>query len=393
MTWDVWGILARWQGTAGMQIRGNQMQRYASRLLLSLALAGLLAGCGEEPADVPEQIRPIRTFTVTEVASGQMRRFSGIVEASDSSSLSFQVGGTVLEVLVNQGDQVTQGQVLAELDREPYELNVKAAEAELERARAFESQKIAEFERQRTLYEQGWVARVRFDNAERDYRSARSQVSYAVARLNLAKRDLGNTTLVAPFDGTISARSVDPFVEVPVGRELFQIDAVGGFEVAFGVPETSISQIVLGTPATAVFPQFASPVEAFVTEVGSAVGAGSTFPVKAALLEPPPGIRSGMTAEVSLLLAREDESQIGYLVPLTAIAAGNDTGGGFVFVYDFETSTVRRTAIEPAATLQSNMIAVKGVSAGEILASAGVNFLIDGQRVELLEPAASATGS
>jgi len=109
------------------------MQRYASRFLLSLASAGLLAACGEEPADVPEQIRPIRTFTVTEVASGQMRRFSGVVEASDSSSLSFQVGGTVLEVLVNQGDQVTQGQVLAELDREPYELNVKAAEADLER--------------------------------------------------------------------------------------------------------------------------------------------------------------------------------------------------------------------------------------------------------------------
>ncbi len=369
------------------------MQRFAGRFLLSLASAGFLAACGEEPADVPEQIRPIRTFTVTEVASGQMRRFSGVVEASESSSLSFQVSGTVLEVLVNQGDQVTQGQVLAQLDQEPYELNVKAAEAELEQARAFESQKIAEFERQRTLYEQGWVARVRFDNAERDYRAARSQVSYAVARLNLAKRDLDNTTLVAPFDGAISARSIDPFVEVPVGRELFQIDAVGGFEVAFGVPETSISQIVLGTPATAVFPQFASPIEAFVTEVGSAAGAGNTFPVKAALLEPPPSIRSGMTAEVSLLLAREDESQIGYLVPLTAIAPGNETGGGFVFVYDFETSTVRRTAVEPATALQSNMIAVKGVSAGEILASAGVNFLVDGQRVELLEPAAAATGS
>ncbi len=368
------------------------MKRGANRLLLGLAILALLAACDEAPPELPESIRPIRTFTVTEVASGQSRRFSGTVEASDSSSLSFQVGGTVLEVLVNPGDRVTQGQALAVLDRDPYELNVKAAEADLEQARAFESQKFAEYERQRTLYEQGWIARARFDNAEREYLSARSRVSYSAARLNLAQRDLANTTLVAPFDGTISSRSIDPFVEVPAGRELFQLDATGGFEVAFGVPETSISQITLGTPATAVLPQFASPIEVIITEVGSAAGAGNTFPVRAALLEPPASLRSGMTAEVSMLLTREDESQVGYLVPLSAIAPGNDTGEGFVFIYDAETSTVRRTAVGAATTVPGNTIVVTGVSAGDVLASAGVNFLVDGQRVELLAPVAAAGG-
>ena len=84
---------------------------------LGFATAGLLSACGEEPPEIAEVVRPIRTFTVTEVASGQMRRFSGSIEASDSSSLSFQVGGNVLEVPVNQGDRVTAGDVLAELDQ------------------------------------------------------------------------------------------------------------------------------------------------------------------------------------------------------------------------------------------------------------------------------------
>ena len=367
------------------------MRLGANRILLSLALAVPLAACGEDPPPPVEQIRPIRTFTVTEVASGQVRRFSGVIEASDSSSLSFQVGGNVLEVLVNQGDQVTSGQRLAVLDQEPYQLDVKAAEADLEQARAVAGERKAEFGRQATLYEQGWVARARFDTAERDARSAETRVGYTVARLNLAQRDLRNTVLAAPFDGFISSRTIDPFVEVQAGQELFQIDAEGGFEAAIGVPETSISEITLGMPVTVNIPQLAEPLDAIITEIGSAAGRGNVFPVQAALVAPPPTIRTGMTAEASILLARQNE-EAGYLVPLSAVAAGDATNEGFVFVYDRETSTVKRTLVKAGTALEGNVLAVTGINAGDILASAGVNFLIDGQRVELLAPAVAAAG-
>ncbi len=89
------------------------MRLTAIRFFLCFSVAGLLTACEDEPPPVPEQVRPIRTFTVTDVASGQVRKFSGVIEASDSSSLSFQISGNVHEVLVNQGDQVTGGTVLA----------------------------------------------------------------------------------------------------------------------------------------------------------------------------------------------------------------------------------------------------------------------------------------
>ncbi len=367
------------------------MRQTATWTILGFAMVGTLAACGEEPPEIAEVVRPIRTFTVTEVASGQLRRFSGTIEASDSSILSFQVGGNVLEVRVNQGDRVTAGDVLAELDQEPYKLDVKAAEADLEQARAFLGERRAEFERQGTLYLQGWVARARFDTAERDYRSAESRVSHAVARLNLAERDLRNTTLVAPFDGFISSRTIDAFVEVQPGQEIFRIDAEGGFEAAFGVPETSIAQVALGMPATVIIPQFTAPIDALITEIGSAAGSGTTFPVKAALMEPP-DVRAGMTAEVSVLLGEEDGASAGYLIPLSAIAPGDNSNEGIVFVYDRETETVRRTVVEATQALEGNVIAVTGVGAGDMLASAGVNFLIDGQRVELMAPTADAGG-
>ncbi len=357
------------------------------RIFLGLGVAGLLAACEDAPPEVAEQARPIRVFTVTDVASGQVRKFTGVIEASDSSSLSFQVGGNVREVRVNQGDQVAAGQKLALLDQEPFQLNVQAAEADLQRARAELSQAKAEYDRQKTLYEQGWVARARFDNAERDYRAAASRVDYAVARLNLAQRDLRNTILTAPFDGFISARAVDPFVEVRAGQRLFQLDAEGGFEAAFGVPETAIAQVVLGMPATVTSPQLDGPLDALITEVGSAAGTGNTFPVKAALVAPPPVVRPGMTAEVTLLLAENDADSGYYLVPLSAVAPGEQSGEGFVFVYDRESSTVRRTLVKATQALTGNVVAVTGVTAGDVIATAGVNFLVDGQNVTLMAPA------
>lgn len=354
-------------------------------ILLVGALAGTLTACEAEPPAVPEQIRPLRTFTVTEVASGQVRRFSAVIQPGDTAQLSFQVGGNVREVRVNQGDHVAAGNVLAVLDQEPYRLDVRAAEADLARARAELANKRADFERQRTLYRQGWVARVRFDNAERDYRATSSRVDYTLARLELARRDLANTTLVAPFAGSIASRTVDPFVEVRAGQMVFQIDAEGGLEAEFGVPETVIGEIVLGMPVQVHTPQTAEPLAALITEIGSAAGAATVFPVRAALTEPPPSLRPGMTAEALLTLAH-GATDVGFFVPLSAIAAGEQPGEGVVFVYDPQTSTVNRRAVKSAQAARGNVVAVTGITIGERLASAGVSFLVDGQRVALLVP-------
>jgi RND family efflux transporter MFP subunit len=358
------------------------------RLLLSFALAAGLAACEREAPTVPEQVRAIRAFTVTDAANGQVRSFSGVIEASETSALSFQVGGNVHEVRVNQGDTVRAQQVLAILDTEPYRLNVQAAEAELARARADLAQARSDYERHQRLIAQRAVSQVQFEAARRNFQSAESQVDLATAKLNLARRDLRNTTLVAPFDGTIAERLVDPFVEVRAGQTVFRINASGGMQASIGVPETAIDQLVLGMPATVAVPQLPQPMEAHVSEIGTAAGTGNLFPVKAALDDPPPSIRAGMTAAVILRLP-QNEAAASYFVPLAAIAPGDRSGEGFVFVYDPQTSTVRRTPIRSAGPLIGNMVAVTGVSAGDVVASAGVVFLVDGQKVKLMEPAST----
>ena len=97
--------------------------------VLALVAAPLLSGCEEEQPDVVPQIRAIKTYTVTEVASGQTRKFSGQVYATDSATLSFHVSGKVIEMRVKQGDRVEKDQVLAVVDAQPYDLDVQSAKS------------------------------------------------------------------------------------------------------------------------------------------------------------------------------------------------------------------------------------------------------------------------
>ena len=349
-------------------------------------VAFVLSGCEEEPPEIVERVRAIKTLTITQLATGQERRYSGIVRATDSAALSFQVSGNVKIVAVELGERVTKGQLLATLDAKPYELNVQADQAEVGKARATQSEKRQEYVRQKTLFQKGWVAKAALELASAAYESARSQVNYAAAQLNLAKRDLGNTKLVAPFDGIIAERSVDPFVAVGAGQKLFEINAEGAVEVAFDIPETTIAKITLGMPVTVTFPTNQDCVcEARITKIGSVAGDANAFPVKAGLIDPPPAVRAGMTAQVSIVLETEAD-QTAYLVPISAVAPGQQENQGYVFIFNPETSTVRKSPIR-ARGATDNMIAIhQGVKIGDIVAVAGVSFLVDGQRVKLMIP-------
>lgn len=346
-----------------------------------------LTACQDKP-EVVEQIRALKTFTVSELADGQQRRFPGIIQATDSSTLSFEVGGKVQQVTVDIGDHVKKGQLLADLDTEPYKLDVQAAEADLATTRSEYRNKKKQFQRVDELVKKGWASKASWDVALSDRDSARNRINFATSKLNLAKRDLRLTKLTAPFDGSIAARSVDPYVKVLPGQKLFEINADGTMEVQFDISETIIAKIHLGMPVSVKFPTLQGEVsEGRISFIGSAAGTANAFPVKADLLDSPTQIKPGMTADVDFTL-RDENLTAGYLVPLAAVAPGDDAAFGYVFIYDPETSKVRKTPIEiPKDSAQNNMVQIsKGVNAGDQIAVAGVSFLSDGQQVKLMQP-------
>jgi RND family efflux transporter MFP subunit len=358
--------------------------RFFIKILSLVFICIAITACKKE-VEIVEQVRALKTITVSELATGQIRKFSGIVRASDSSNLSFEVGGKVETVNVDIGDRVRKGQLLAVLDKEPYRLDVDAAQAELVKARAKVVSTKEEYERQERVYLQGAGAKSKLDRAKYNYDAALSQVNYQIAKLNLAKRDLRKTMLTSPYDGHIAWRSVDPHEEIKVGQKVFAIDAKGALEVHLAVPETTIHRIHMGTPATVRFPTLPRhSVKGRISEIGSAAVKANAFPVKLGLIEPPATINPGMTAEASLVL--KDEGQMsGYLVPIQAILPAKEPRRGYAFVYDPETSTVRKKSVHTLGAEQNRVIVSKGLSAGDIIAVAGVSFLADGMKVKLME--------
>ena len=349
-----------------------------------LSVLFITAACKQE-VEIVEVVRAIKTITVKEQATQQVVKLSGLVAAVDSSGLSFEVGGNVEAVHVDIGDRVKKGKVLAVLDPEPYELEVQAINAELIKARSEVDNTRAQYERHKRIYEQGAGAKSYLDVAEYKYKAAKSAVSYQLARLDLAKRNLRKTKLLSPYDGTIAWRSVNPNEEVAAGQKLLEINASGEMEVQLAIPETTIDRLQVGDATAVTFPTLpGESTEGWISYIGSAAVEANAFPVKVALKEPDKKIKPGMTAEAVLVLKQENQAK-GLLVPLQALLPTQEANRGYAFVYDPGTSTVVKTPVHAIGMDQKMAIVDEGLEEGDIIAVAGVSFLADGMQVKLME--------
>jgi multidrug efflux system membrane fusion protein len=365
-------------------------KRFSLYFLIIFASSLIAFGCGKEEKP-PEIIRSIRWIKVAETSTKQVRMISGTTKPVDQTALSFAVGGTVEEVKVRLGDQVDKGQVLAELDQQPFVLGVRDAEAELSKAQANLLERRANYERYVALYESNNASKAELDEARASFDSAKSQVKAAEAQLGLARRDLRKTQLKAPFKGTISVKEIEPYVEVPAGKAIFGLDGEeSGFEVSAAVPELLVINLNLGDEADVVFSGLNyRKVPGVITELGSRSRTASTYPVTVQLQEQFPELRSGMSVEVAFEFIPVSETGepivTGLAAPLAALVVGEEKKY-FVFIYDEKSSTVKKTQVKTLALRENDVILEPGsLKAGDIIATAGVQFLTDGQKVNLMK--------
>jgi len=365
----------------------NQFCNPFVHAFLGMSVLFSMVACREAPPPPVERIRAIKTITVSEQASGKIRQFSGVVEAADSSSISFEVSGNVREVRVDVGDRITKGQVLAVLDKRTYNLNVKAAEAEVGRAKVQLADKRNDLDRFQRINKQdpGAVSQAALDNSQAAVDGALKQVQFTKSGLKLAQRDLDKTVLRAPFDGVIANRYIDAFNEVARGQKCFDTYELTGMEVAISIPEDAIDDIQMEQKGDIKFSVIADRTyHGRVTEISKVAGTANAFPIKLTIEDPDQRIRPGITARVTLVLAADNE-KAAYLVPLSALAQHGDTKTAFVYIYDSQTSTVKKTQIESGSVRDDNVVIIGGVKDGDIVAVAGVSFLEDGQKVKLME--------
>ncbi|MGI9290997.1 MAG: efflux RND transporter periplasmic adaptor subunit [Gammaproteobacteria bacterium] len=369
-----------------------------------LVAGAVLSACVDDVPVYEEEAPRVKYFVVGEQSLGQVRKLSGRLVAAETSRLSFNVGGTVREVLVTQGEAVVADQPIARLDSEPLRISVAQGRAKLAVARANLVEAKQVYERTVNLFEKRASSQAELDAAIANREAAQGNLNAAESELEQKERDLARTDLVAPFDGKVASRSIDPFQEVASGEEAFILESDDILEVDVRIPETLISYIDYGQGVTVQFPSVDDDgVPGIITEIGSRAEAGNAYQVSIQLAETELDLRPGLTAGVTFTFANHLSEKSIFLIPLSAIAIDYDVIKSAedptykeketmpVFIIDDEGQLeVRKVMV---GGIRGNKLEViDGLEGGEKLVSAGTAFLREGMTVELWAPEQGLTG-
>jgi RND family efflux transporter MFP subunit len=348
--------------------------------LAALAALAFLAACDGEEAETPAEVRPVRVTVVEETSGGRRVALAGTIESQTLVNLAFRIGGRMTERLVDVGDAVAAGQLVARLDPTDEENALRAAQASLVAAEGQLSEARLDYDRQRQLYERQIAARVAFERAEQVYVTRRSAADAAAAQRGIAQRRLEDTELYADAPGVIVEVAAEPGEVVQAGRTIVQKSADDGldavFDVAAAVLEASPPDPEV-TVALTLRPEIraAGRVREIAPRADPVTG---TFRVRVGLIDPP--------AEMRLGSAVTGEATFGGAsgVELPASALTSAEGAPAVWVVDPASNTVSLRPIEVAAFNPASVSVADGLALGEIVVTAGVQALRPGQEVRLL---------
>ncbi len=358
--------------------------RVTSTLLTCLIAGSGLTACGDASEPAPPQPRGVLFERVASTASVISSVFSGVTQAHVDARMSFKVPGTVLERPINVGDAVQSGALLAQLDRRDYTSAVQAAEAEHRAAQAQARQADANYERLISLYENRNTSLSELEAARAAAESADASVLAAGENLRQAQLQLSYTRLAAPEQCEIAETFVKVGENVDAGTPIARLTCGNCPEVRVNIPQTRIGLIESGmTIDVAVAGRADERYPARVSEVGVASGSGATFPVTAIFSGDCPDLRSGIAADVHFAFDTGAPPE----VTVPSVAVGEDDTGRYVFVLEPQADDLyiaRRRGVEVGNLTQAARFVVSdGLNEGELIATAGVRRIQDGQTVRL----------
>ncbi len=352
--------------------------------ILIACCAVLLAttACKEAPVEQAPTTRPVKMLTIGGTQSGGELEYPGMVGAAKEAEVAFEVAGRITSLPIEEGQRVKKGAVLARLDARDYQSSVDAANADLNAARA-------EYDRVRALFARSAVSRQELDAARRNKEVSETSVQRA-------RKALEEARLVAPFAGTIARKLVDEFQNVQAKQPVVLLQDDSSLEIRIAIPEGDLGRVRPGldpkdasvetNPMVEIssFPgrKFPARMKSFSTAADPAT---RTFAATFRFERPTDiVIRPGMTARLTATLpdAGGDSAAGAVLIPSNAVR--NDGDGSFVWLVDGSMSVSPRK-VEIGELVGSQVKIVSGLSAGDVIATSGVQQLREGVVVRRFE--------
>jgi RND family efflux transporter MFP subunit len=355
-----------------------------------LLVGGIVAvwAIRREHAPTPQitAIRPLKTLVLGAGARSMAEEYPARVEAGEQVAMAFEVGGTLIELPIKEGDRVEQGQVLAKLDPRDAKNQLDAAEAELKRAEA-------QRDRMRIAAEAKAVSLQELSNAE-------AACDIAAAQRNIRMKSLDDTELKARFAGIIARVMVKNFETVQLKQPILSLQDLTGIEIQASLPEARIARLNMRDPAETrrrfkfsvrfeFLPgrEFALEFREFSVQADALT---QTFTAKFKMVNPGdvtllPGM-SGTLRMESPAEAQAGDST-GFEVPLDAVPV--DAVGHYyvwrVVPVEGDVYRVERRPVQVGPMTMDRVLVTEGLEKGDRIALAGVHILREGTQVRLLE--------
>jgi RND family efflux transporter MFP subunit len=348
--------------------------------LPALAFALALAGCQGQAAPVARVDRPVQVQRVAFAQADTSRDFVGVVRARYETDLGFRVAGKIVARAVNVGDRVRADDIVARLDPQDLKLQVESAEAELAAATSNLTQASADEERYATLKTRGFAAVADFDRKKAAKDEADGRLQRARRALDLARNQLAYADLKAGADGVITATLAEPGQVVAVGQAVARLAHRGEKEAVVALPETGLGE---ARKSSATVRLWSDPDRSFAAHLRElspqADVATRTYAARFTITDADDTIALGMTATVTL--AHAAETPVAKL-PLAAIL--NRGTGPAVYVVD-DAGALKLRPVNVAAFTEESALVTAGIADGEKVVTLGVQKLVAGARVRVVE--------
>ena len=408
------------------------------KVLGLLFLTGLLgAGC-EKPAPPPAP-RPVKAIRVGDVSVFSRRVFPGRAEATREVSLSFRVSGPLIDFPVDVGQSVEKGGLLARIDPRDFRISVrkiagslaeagatlramkagarpediKAVEAKLSAAEASSKLARSEYDRIRKALSVDAATELEMERAteardratalvtaareevlkarkgarREDIEAMDAKIQSLEATLDAARASLEDTSLKAPFAGSVSAKYVDNFQTVLARQPIVRLLDTSRIEVTVDVPEDLITKVRYVRKILCRFDALPGrTVEARIKEVGTEASLQTrTYPVTLIADQPADArILPGMAAEVQVTAELPPGAEAaGFEIPASAVFS-DGLESRFVWVVDANSMAAHRSAVVVGKLGSHGIVITEGLRAGQWVVTAGVHRLRQGQRVHIL---------
>jgi multidrug efflux pump subunit AcrA (membrane-fusion protein) len=385
---------------------------------IALACIAVLTSC-EHETKAAEAVVPVQVRTPAVVERAELVSASGSVEGSETADVAFLVAGRVARVLVEEGQHVNKGQLLAEIEPTDYQNAFNAATAqkaaafavaekadaglrkqELEQARIDFQRAEDEYKRMKFLVERKSLppndfqkyeaaykdARERYEQAQEgtrkeDRATATAQAHAADAAASEDRKRLNDTRLLAPISGNISMRRVDPGQTVSALTPVFSIVELNPVKVRVGVPEAEIGKVKQSALAEISAPSLGGRrFEGRVGIIGVAAEPTSrTYTVKIIVPNPGPVLLAGMVAEAQIF----GPAKVRVLtLPAEAIVP-DPQGAPTVYVFFPDRKRVYARRVEVGPPLGNEIEIRSGLHGDEQIVVAGQQKLREGTLVEI----------